>query len=204
MVGGESIDNERSEYAGRSDCEALLDDFRRDPNNPQTIFQLASTYESLGDLVNARTWFQQCIESGGSQEQVYYSMFKLAAVMEELGEPWSEVLDAYLRAWEYRPVRAEALSRIAFHYLTADQYELAYLFAVRAAAIPLPESDHFFVHSDVYQWRAADEQAVCASWTGRQAEAMAIWDRLLTVDGIPEVDRNRILANRDLMAAQLR
>jgi hypothetical protein len=55
-----------------------------------------------------------------------------------------------------------------------------------------------FVHADIYEWRAADEQAVCASWTGRHPEAFALWRRVLAGTDLPEHDRQRIAANRDV------
>jgi hypothetical protein len=52
--------------------------------------------------------------------------------------------------------------------------------------------------NDIYTWRALDEQAVCASWIGRQRESFALCRQLLTIDGIDEHDRARFTTNRDL------
>lgn len=108
-----------------------------------------------------------------------------------------------MRAWAYRPTRAEALDSIAAHYIGAGQYDIGYIFASRAAATPLPEKDTFFVHRAVYQWMAADKQAVCASWLCWRSEALRIWNELLAGDHLPDTERPRILANRDLMVTQL-
>ena len=43
-----------------------------------------------------------------------------------------------------------------------------------AAEIPLPEQDTLYVRADIHDWRATDEQAVCASWIGKHAEAFAL------------------------------
>ena len=114
-----------------------------------------------------------------------------------LGEPWPDVEDAYLRAWQFRPTRAEPLYAIAFRCRVEQRYKFAYLFAESAAKIPLPEEDRIFVSADIYAWRAADEQAVCASWIGRHAEAFTLCRRLLARPDIPDPDRQRIAANRD-------
>ncbi len=55
----------------------------------------------------------------------------------------------------------------------------------------------FKIEEPVYAWRAADEQAVCASWIGRHAEAFELCRRLLARPDMPEGDRQRIAANRD-------
>ena len=47
---------------------------------------------------------------------------------------------------------------------------------------------------DIYAWRATDEQAVCASWIGKQAEAFTLCRRLLARPDIPDDERQRIAA----------
>ena len=84
-------------------------------------------------------------------------------------------------------------------YRAMQRYRLGYLFAQRAAEIPFPEED-LFVPGDfgqVYAWRATDEQAVCAFWIGKHAEAFTLCRRLLARPDIPDPDRQRIAANRD-------
>ena len=141
--------------------------------------------------------------SGGSRwvgwdEEVYYSMLRLAESMAQLDWPWLVVQDAYLKAWEFRPTRAEALHAIARRYREEQRYLPGHLFAQRAAQIPFPEKDLLFVGADVYAWRAIDEQAVCASQLGKHAEAFTLCRRLLASPDIPDGDRQRIAVNRDV------
>ena len=116
--------------------------------------------------------------------------------MSLLDEPWLDVQEAYLRAWQFRPTRAEPLFEIAYHYRQQQHYRRAYLFAKSAAEIPFPEHDLIFV-SDIHRWRALDEQAVCASWIDKQVEAFTLWRRVLARADLPDEDRQRIAANRD-------
>ncbi len=60
-----------------------------------------------------------------------------------------------------------------------------------------------FLGAEVYAWRALDEQAVCASWIGKQHETVAICRLLLARDDIPEDDRQRIAGNRDVATPPL-
>jgi hypothetical protein len=120
--------------------------------------------------------------------------------MAQLDEPWPDIQDAYLKAWEFRPTRAEPLYAIARRYREAQRYPLGYLFAQRAAQIPFPEEDLLFVRADIYAWRATDEQAVCASWTDKHAEAFTLCRRLLARPDLPDEDRQRIAGNRDVCA----
>ncbi|MCV6970387.1 glycosyltransferase family 1 protein, partial [Mycobacterium bohemicum] len=136
----------------------LLANVNRDPGDARSVFFLAETCFRMEDFVNARRWCERRVEMGGSDEEVYWALFRLAEAMAELGEPWPDVQEAYLNAWEFRPTRAEALHAIAFRHRNEQGYELAYQFAQRAAEIPYPDEDLFVPrYADVYTWRATDE-----------------------------------------------
>ena len=91
------------------DRDLLLAEVERNPEDARSVFYLALSYRSLGDFVNARKWFARRAEMGGWDEEVYYAMYEVAVLMSLLGAPWPDVQDAYLRAWEFRPTRAEPL-----------------------------------------------------------------------------------------------
>jgi Glycosyl transferase family 2 len=180
------------------DRDLLLAEVERNPEDPRSVFYLAQSYFDLGDFGNARMWYARRVEmGGGEQEAVYYAMLRVAESMANLGQPWPDVQDAYLKAWEYRPTRAEALHAIAVHYRVEQRYRLGYLFAQQAAQIPLPQEDILFVYGAAHSWRATDEQAICASWIGKHTEAFALCRRLLARPDIPDDDRQRIAVNRD-------
>lgn len=195
-LGARSMDPQK--YA--RDRDLLLAEVQRNPNDARSVFYLAQSYFDLGDFANARTWYERRVAMGGWDEEVFCAMFRVAVTMSHLDAPWPDVQDAYLRAWEFRPTRAEPLYAIAHRYRRERRYRLGYLFAVRAAEIPLPEKDISFVGADVYAWRAADEWAVCASWVGKHVEAFTLCRRLLARPDLPVEDRVRIAANRDVSA----
>ncbi|MBW0014116.1 glycosyltransferase family 2 protein, partial [Mycobacterium sp.] len=175
-------------------------EINRDFDDPRLVFYLGMGRFDWGDLVVARKWFDRRLELGGWDEEVFYTKYRIAQCMLHLGEPWHDVEDAFLRAWEFRPTRAEPLYAIACRYRAAQRYELGYLFAKTAAEIPHPAQDTLFVSAEIHAWRAIDEQAVCASWIGKRAESFALNRDLLAKPGIPEPDRQRIAANRDACA----
>ena len=179
--------------------DQLLAEVERSPEDARSVFFLAETSFQLGDFANARKWYARRVEMGGIDEEAYWAMYRLAASMAELGEPWPDVEDAYLRAWMFRPTRAEALHAIAFRCRVDQRYRLGYLFAQRAAEIPFPEEDLFVLgyFAEIYAWRATDEQAVCAFWIGQHAEAFTLYRRLLARPDIPDTERQRIATNRD-------
>lgn len=195
------------------DRDLLLAAVERNPGDDRSVFYLAQSYFDLGDHANALSWYAKRVEMGGWDEEVYYSLFRVAEAMSELGMPWPAVQDAYLRAWEFRPTRAEPLHAIARQYRLQERYHPGHLFAERAARIPFPEGESLFVGHEVYTWRAIDEQAVCASMLGKHLEAFTLCRQLLgsgeleiaqqcanVVAGqtIPGDERARIAANRDV------
>jgi len=184
------------------DAEILLAEHERDPSNPRTLFYLAQSYAWAGEHEQALRWFTRRSEHSGWDEEDHIALMRLAEAMNESGRPWPDVQDAYLRAWNQRPCRAEPLHALAYFHRQQGNYPLAHLFARQAARTPFPDGESLFVQADVYAWRARDEQAVCASWIGQLDEALAIWDDLLTRRDLPDDDRRRITANRDAVAQQ--
>ncbi len=171
-----------------------------DPDDGQLSFFLAENYFTAGDLVNAHQCYARAITTCRWDEEVYFGMYRIAESLAGLGASWSDTQDAYLRAWEFRPTRAEAVYMIARRYREAQRYWLSYVFAKLAAEIPFPEDDFLSFGQDIYAWRAADEQATSAALIGRLAEAFTLWRRVLARPDIPDDDRRRIAINRDACA----
>lgn len=183
------------------DRDLLLAELKQNPEDERSVFLLAQTYFSLHDYANARKWYERRTEMGGSTEQVYLATFQIAQSMDLLGAPLPAVQNAYLKAWELRPTRAEALWSVACQNRVNQRYHLGYLFAKRAAALPFPEDDKemLYTRPDIYAWRAMDEQAVCASYIGRKDEAFMLCRRILAVPDLPDEERVRIAINRDAL-----
>ena len=183
--------------------DLLRPEVTHNPEDVRQVSMLAQVYFQSGDFANARKWFGRMIEIGGSDEGTFWAMLRVAQSMEMLGEPWPDVQDAYLRAWEFRPTRAEPLYDIARHYIAEKRARLGYLFAQRAAEIPLPEDDMTIPYPDLYAWRTTFQQLVCACHIDKQAEAFTLSRRLLARPDIPDGDRQGIASIRDLTVPQM-
>ena len=192
-LGGRNLDPLK--YA--RDRDLLLAEIERDPNDARSAFYLAQSYFDLGDYANARRWYQRRADMGGWEEEVYYSLYRVGESMSQLGEPWPEIQDVWLRAYESRPTRAEALHAIACHYRKQGRYQLGHLFAQRAVSIPVPQEDILFVWAAAHSWAARDELAVCASNLGRHSEAFTLFRELLAGSSLAPEDRVRVAVNRD-------
>lgn len=180
--------------------DRLLAKVQRNPEDARSVFFLAQTYFVTRDFVNAHKWYARRVKMGGWEEEVYFALWQVAQSMAQLGAPWPDLQDAYLRAWEFRPIRAEPLYAIAYRYRVDKRYRLGYLFAQRAAEIPFPEDDLLVLDADIYTWLATAEQALCASWIDKRTEAFTLWRRLLARPDIPDDARQQIAGNRDICA----
>jgi hypothetical protein len=173
------------------------------PDDPLPVHMLAQLYFNMQDFANARRYSERLIETGADEENTFLAMLRIAQSMHRLDTPWLDVQDAYMQAWEFRPTRAEPFYGIARHYTAAKRYRLGYLFAERAAQIPLPANDMVVHDPAIYAWRATDEQAVCASAIGMHSEAFNLCRRLLGRPDIPDDARIRIAANRDVSVSAM-
>ncbi|MEP7274355.1 MAG: glycosyltransferase, partial [Acidobacteriota bacterium] len=182
------------------DAEILLDVLSAKPDDARATFYLAQSYYDAGEHGLALKYYGRRSEMGGFGEEVFFSLFRCGECLELLEEPWERSLDAYLRAWQSRPGRAEPLHRIARHYRRAEQYHLALLFADRASQIPFPDGDVLFIAASIYEWEIDDELSIVAYYARDYRRSFDVATRLLEVRSVPEPDRERVLANRDFAA----
>jgi glycosyltransferase involved in cell wall biosynthesis len=178
----------------RSDAAILEAALGTDPRNARYAFYLAQSYRDAGEYERAIDWYRRRIEMGGWDEEVWYSMYQLAQLLERSGAPWPAALDAYLTAYQFRPRRAETLCGLAAHYRAAGQYATALLFAGRAVWIPRP-NDILFLDESIYAWRALDEYAIASFYAGDVEEALRGNQRLLAEGSLPESERLRVERN---------
>ena len=75
------------------------------------------------------------------------------------------------------------------------KWHQAYLYAAQAVQIPYPQQDLLFVDDSVWHWRALDEQAIAAYWTGRFRESGDCCQRLLEQGLLPEAEVQRVRSN---------
>lgn len=174
---------------------AVAADAPRGPGDAHSVFALAQQHFDRSDFTEARELYLQRIGMGGSDQEIYCSLYGLAESMANLGAPWQDVQDVYLRAYKSRPTRAEPLHAVARRLREDGQYEQAYLLATRAAEIPLPEGD-LLVDADVYEWGVLDVRAACAPFVRPLPEVFTLWGRLLARPDLPDDERAAIVAKR--------
>lgn len=191
--GARSKRSDVEKYA--EDAATLIKGLKAEPDNSRYVFYLAQSYRDSLQIEKALRTYLKRSEMGGWDEEVWYSLFQAAVLSERLGLDRDLVTGRYLRAHQFRPTRAEALTNLArFHREHGAQWSLAHLFASAAIAIDKP-ADILFLDDPTYRWRAKDEYAIACYWTGRYRESVAVCQELLASGVLPEAQRARVTEN---------
>lgn len=149
----------------KRDCDLLLKEFERDPQNPRTLFYLGQTYACLGDLEQSRIFYEKrCAVLHAPLEENFIAHYRLAKIHQEQ-DHWDLALQYYLKAFSLRPTRIEPLVALADYYLKHGQFELSYLFARRAYDRPYPEDDYLFIEKEAYNYTRYDILGQAAWYT---------------------------------------
>jgi glycosyltransferase involved in cell wall biosynthesis len=178
--------------------KALLDDTIDPGLKSRYTFYLAQSYRDAGMYERSIVAYQQRVDLGGWEEEVYYAKYMIARLKAILQHKEEEVINTFLKAWEYRPSRVDALFDLIIYLRDKERYALAWGLVSIGIKIP-PTRDSLFVRSDIQQWRMLDEYSIMAARTGNRDEAIKAAKTLiespLAAQLIPENERERIAKN---------
>jgi tetratricopeptide (TPR) repeat protein len=151
------------------DATLLASALMEDPDNARLRFYYAQSLKDAGKLSAAKEEYRERIALGGWKQEVYISHMQMGRLSERLGD--DDAVDCYLRAYETCPDRAEALVELARIFRTRHQFHVAYLFA-EPAVLRQPPENALFIDTACYTWRAWDELALAAWYTGNKTVAL--------------------------------
>jgi len=142
--------------------------------------------------------YNERAKMGGWDEEVYYSLLVIARLKLISKKEEEDIINSYIKAWENRPSRVEALFELIVYLYNNKRFAFAYALSslgIRTA----PTRDSLFVSLDIVQWRMADMHSILAMATGNKAEAARVLSLITNSPHfntlIPESDRNRIVEN---------
>jgi glycosyltransferase involved in cell wall biosynthesis len=187
------------------DERLLTADLERDPDNTRNLFYLAQTCRDLAEIHHDPQRAKRAIElyerrarMGGWDEEVYYSLLQIGVLQADFGN-WPSAMDAFVRAWEFRPQRLEACYELASRLRVAGKHRAAHAFARAGLGGPVP-GDLLFVHPWVYEWGLLFEYSITAYWVGDARASLEACDQLLELRGLPAEYRDQTRANRSFAA----
>lgn len=182
-----------------NDAEILEKALIDDPQNTRYMFYLAQSYRDSGQKLKAIDAYEKRIEAGAWEEEVYYSMYMIGKLKEQLGRNPDEIIQAYSRAWEYRPQRLEAVFHVMRKLRERGRWILSFTYGSMAIKNP-GTSDILFVEPEIWQWRLLDEYALAAFHTGNPEisyEKTKTITEMPFFNGLPDPEKDRVKKNLD-------
>ena len=176
------------------DAKVLEEALEKDPTNARYVIFLAQSYHCAGDLHASLKNYQKRAQMGGRDEEVFWSLFQVASLKDELGYPSEEVVRNYCEAYRYRPTRAEPLFFLGCHFYKQQNYVMAYAIAQFALPIPRP-NDIVHVGKSIYDYRTLFLLSLAAHALGRLEEARNLSLHLLSKNDLPEAVRAEVSNN---------
>lgn len=178
--GARSKDPKKFEKDAAALEEALIDE----PNNTRYTFYLAQSYRDAGNYPKALENYQKRIAMNGWPEEVFISLLYCADLKDWMDYPKVEIVESYLKAFKYRPTRAEPLHRLAAYLRRNQQYAEGYLIAKAGLTIPQP-NDLLFVDAGAYSYGLLLESSICAYWIGKYQESHDDTLKILAMEDLP-------------------
>jgi glycosyltransferase involved in cell wall biosynthesis len=133
------------------DIRLLNDAVLKDPSNSRNVFYLAQSYRDAGQIGEALFWYERRAGMGGWDEEVWYAMFMKAMMLQKIRVNWSQVQEAYLEAYRFRPSRIEPLYEVSRHLRLEGENHMALLYsAIGMLGVPYPK-DKLFIDRYVYE-----------------------------------------------------
>lgn len=176
------------------DAEIFEEALKENPNQSRYRFYLAQSYRDAGEHKLALENYRKRIEMGDWDEEVFWSMLNAAHLEKEIGLPPEVFLASYIKAYQYRPTRAEPLYYVANYYRMKGDHLACFLIGAIGANIPLSK-DRLFVQKWVYDWGLPIEYSVGAYWTGNYAICRDVCLKMLANGELPEGTAQTVKAN---------
>lgn len=121
----------------REDAKVLEKALKKEPDNSRYLFYLAQSHVHARQFDLALECYEKRAALKGDSEEVFWSLYCIGCLKEDLGYSSSEIIQAYSKAYQYKPIQVEPLYRLAMHL--KERPFLADLVKTHSKTIPLPE-----------------------------------------------------------------
>lgn len=192
----ETNGDDREKY--RRDYYFLQKYLEENPNNIRTQFYIAQSAFDAHMFEEAEKEYEKRANQGGWIEEVFYSWMRVGICRELTEKPLESVIDAFMKAHETLPVRAEPFWQMSCIYRKHNRPRNAFVMAQHALSIPIPKDNILFVDTGVYTWGILDEVATTAAHVGKFHMGLAACDKILSEPYLPEDQKERVQNNRKL------
>lgn len=167
------------------DAQALEKALVFEPDNSRYMFYLGQSYLNCGQYENALKAYSRRAVMGGWDQEVYWSLYCIGRIQEILKQPEEQILFSYARAYEFRPTRAEPLSRMADILLKKGSPRVALMLIEKAKQIPMP-CEGVFVEKNIYNYTLDLQMADALYLAGDKDQAKKVFAQVAAIETTPE------------------
>ena len=186
------------------DIEMLTQGIKDEPNNARYHFYLANSYKNINKPEKALEYYLKRVEMGGWSEEVYYAIYEAGRCKQKMKSHFeTTALPLYLKAFNYRKGRLEALYEIVKYYRLNGMWKEGYVYGLLGYENKYP-TDVLFIDKGIHTWMFLDELSICATNYGNHEFAIEIYDRLLKLDVLTNQNRKRIENNKNYSVSQIK
>jgi len=178
-----------------NDAMVLLKGIEKDPENARYYFYLGQSYMNCKHYHDALNAYNKRVTMGGFDQEVYYAMYQAASCMAALNYPQEKVEEAYLKAWENRPERIEALFELLRRLNGSQRYVTAYALG-KMAYNKASREDSVFINSYIYDFGFLDELSVAAFYMVDYDLCRECVHQIDKYDAVPEKEKERYEKNK--------
>ena len=143
--------------------QGILDE----PNNVRYRFYLANSYFDTQQFETAIGHYLKRVEQGEWAEEVYFSLFRIALCYRDLNKE-EEFLNAAIKAWRYRPRRAESIFEAMQYFHNKRDHKMVVLLYHFIKDLKTPD-DKLFVSTHVYTHQMHFVHSLSAFFAGLTA-----------------------------------
>ena len=174
------------------DAQILEKAIQTDPYNSRYMFHLAGSYEAAEQYSLALKYYEKRAVMDGEERELFFSLYRIAALQQQLGMSSDIVVQSYLKAYAARTFRIEPLYCLVAFLLSREWFLLAYL--ISKYALSVERKDEFFLtQTDIYDYGLLMQFADCAYRIGQIEEMRDAIQRLLDQPNLPTNIRQKCL-----------
>ena len=185
------------------DAAMLEEELKKNPKDSRSQYYLAQSYRDAGKIDLAIENYKKNIELKGWTEEIYVSYLRIGEMMRDRGDRFEDWSGWFLKAYDYRPTRLEALYNLVSYCRKNKMHFTGWNLGHLAEHTPYPSEDRLLVLPKIYDWMFLDELSLCAYWSGAYQNCFNMCQRLLDSGNLDEGTAKRVKENQKHAADKL-
>ena len=179
--------------------------------DPRWIFYTAQSYHDSASMKNNREeneerlrrslkyYKERVTRKDGYYEEIFYSQYRIAYIMDLIDEPWSLTNQEYLKAYNLDTLRAEPIKAIIDHYISLNEWNLVYLytkFGIDNFHMKNPYPKRLlFLDQSLYEWKFLESHSAASFYTNKKQEATYYFKQLVDIS----IKKKELFTENDLL-----